>query len=129
MGFSPRSILVLGALAAATLGACSNNDNGEITNVTPPATKPDAPSNLTATVASSTSIKLMWVDNSSYESGYRVERSTDGVTWTQVATAPANATSWTNYFLTAHTTYFYRVRAYEGSTNGDYSTVVSAATP
>lgn len=90
---------------------------------------PPAPTNLTAIALNATSVRLTWTDNSSYESGFRVERSLDGVTWTQVGMVGANATAWNNYSLAAHTTYHYRVRAIEGLTYGPYSESVSVSTP
>jgi hypothetical protein len=89
---------------------------------------PAAPSNLTAQALSATSVQLTWTDNSSSESGFRIERSTDGVNFIFVGTVGANVTSWTNLYLTSGTTYHYRVRAYEGTVNGGYSNV-AAVTP
>lgn len=94
-----------------------------------PFSPPAAPGPVTVTVLSATSIRLNWVDNCSYETGYRVERSLDGVTWTQVGVLAANTTTYTNFALTAGTTYHYRVRAVESSTLGAYSDVVMVATP
>jgi fibronectin type III domain protein len=89
---------------------------------------PPAPSGLTATPTSATSIRLDWVDNSASESGFKIERSLDGVSWSQVGIVTANATSWTNNSLAPDTPYWYRVRAYESSANGDYSEPASATT-
>jgi titin len=89
---------------------------------------PPAPSNLTATSPSPSRIDLVWTDNSAYEQGFRVERSTDGVSFVLIASPAANATSYSNTSLTAGTTYTYRVRAYDGTNNSDYSSVASATT-
>ena len=43
---------------------------------------PTAPGNLAAAAVSSSRIDLTWTDNSSNEQGFKVERSTDGVTFT-----------------------------------------------
>jgi hypothetical protein len=86
-----------------------------------------APSNLTATAASQTQINLSWVDNSSDETNFRVERSADGTSgWSEIGTAAANATSYQNTGLTANTTYYYRVRAYRSS-DTSYSTYSNTA--
>src|SRR5207244_2675040 len=54
-----------------------------------------APSGLTATAAASgTQVDLTWADNSSNETGFNVYESTDGVNFTLLATAAANATSY-----------------------------------
>ncbi len=77
---------------------------------------PAAPSGLTATYAASMSANLNWRDNSSNETGFRIERSTDGTNFTTVATVGANTTSYTNSSLSRWTTYVFRVRAVNGST-------------
>ncbi len=90
---------------------------------------PSPPLNVSAQALTATSVKLTWTDPCSYESGFKVERSLDGVNWTQVALVSANAGSWTNYSLTSGVSYQYRVRAYQGTTNGEYSAVVTVTTP
>src|SRR5262249_14111231 len=81
---------------------------------------PAAPSNLTATAASSSQINLTWIDNSNTEDGFKIERLSGG-TWTEVATVGANVTSWSDSGLTAGTTYTYRVRAYNAGGNSAYT--------
>src|SRR5205814_5503568 len=56
-------------------------------------TVPAAPSGLTATPYSSTEIRLGWIDNSSNESGFVLERSTDGATFSRLAGASPNITN------------------------------------
>ena len=41
---------------------------------------------LTAAIVSATQIDLTWVDSSDNELGFRIERSTDGINFTEVAT-------------------------------------------
>jgi subtilisin family serine protease len=89
---------------------------------------PAAPSNLVATALSVSTIQLTWTDNSATESGFKVERSADGVSFSQIATVGAGVTTYSNLYLSAGTTYFYRVRAYEGSANSGYSNVASTTT-
>nr|WSZ97371.1 fibronectin type III domain-containing protein [Streptomyces sp. NBC_00857] len=77
---------------------------------------PQAPSGLSASAVSANEVDLAWSDNSGVDTGYtetgfRIERSTDGTTFRQVATAGADATTYTDTGLTAGTTYHYRVRA------------------
>ncbi len=59
------------------------------------ATSPLAtPGSVAASVVSGGQIDLTWTDRSSIESNYLIEQSLDGVNgWSQVGTAPANATS------------------------------------
>ena len=52
----------------------------------------------------------------------KVERSTDGTNFTQVAVVAADVTSYSDVGLAAATTYTYRVRAYNSTGNSAYST-------
>ncbi len=90
-----------------------------------------APTGLTLSVQSMTSIKLDWVDNSTAESGFRVERSsTSGTTgFALVTTTAINITTYTNTGLSGNTTYWYRVRANASAGNNSlWSNVPSATT-
>ena len=89
---------------------------------------PLPPTNLTATAVSSSQINLSWTDNSNNETGFRVERSIDGTTFTQIATVGANVTMYGNTGLSALTEYDYRVRAYNVGGNSAYSNIASAKT-
>ncbi len=73
-------------------------------------------------------IALTWTDNSTNEAGFKVERSTDGVNFLYLTAVKAGVTTYTNLSLTAGTTYYYRVRAYEGLNHSTYSNVASATT-
>jgi Fibronectin type III domain len=76
----------------------------------------------------SSSLVLAWTDAASTESGFRVERSTNGSAFTQIASTGANVATFTDTNLTAGTLYYYRVRAYNGAGNSVYSNVASATT-
>ncbi|CAG0942222.1 endoglucanase [Candidatus Brocadiaceae bacterium] len=89
---------------------------------------PAAPGNLSATVISSTSVELSWTDNADNEDGFKIERSTNGVNFSQIATTNANTPSYTDSDCAAGTTYYYRVRAYNTAGNSNYSNIASATT-
>src|SRR5205823_2671715 len=93
-----------------------------------PTPTPTAPTSLAATAVSSSQINLAWADNSNNESGFKIERSTDGTSFTQVTTVTANTTSYFNTGLTVSTKYYYRVRAYNSGGNSGYSNTVNATT-
>jgi hypothetical protein len=91
-----------------------------------PPPPPAAPSGLTATRASNSRINLTWTDNANNESGFKIERSTDGVNFALIRTVGANITTFANTNLTNNVRYYYRVRAYNSSGNSPYSNIASA---
>jgi len=92
-------------------------------------TCPAAPSGLSATAASSSEIDLSWTDNSSDETGFKIERKTgSGGTYAQIGTVLAGVTSYSSIGLTASTTYYYQVRAYNSDGDSSYSSAAYATT-
>jgi len=124
--------------AAATLGA----RNVSITNSGPGGGtssiqiftvndfSPEAPSNLAATAVSDSRINLTWQDNSTNETGFKIERKTGaGSAYSQIDSVSGNVTSYSNTGLTSLTIYFYRVRAYNAGGNSASSNEENATTP
>jgi predicted CXXCH cytochrome family protein len=95
----------------------------------PDTTPPSAPSNLSATAISTSGISLVWdpaTDNKGV-AGYRIERSIDGSTFTEIGTS--TATSYSDGSLSPGTAYYFRVRAYDAAgNNGNYSNTASTTT-
>jgi len=83
-------------------------------------TIPAAPSNLTLST-SKKKVRLNWVDNSNNETGFKIERSTDGVNFAQIATVGANIITYQNTGLTSGVRYYYRLRATNASGDSAYS--------
>jgi concanavalin A-like lectin/glucanase superfamily protein/fibronectin type III domain protein len=109
-------------LSASRVGAHYTAGSG----VTPPVA---APSNLSATAASTSQINLQWTDNASNETEYVVERDTNSnFTAPQSTTLGANATSYSSTGLSPSTTYYYRVKARNASASSAYSGSASATT-
>ena len=90
---------------------------------------PAAPMDLAATAASETEIDLSWLDTLG-ETGYKIERSVDGNTWTQIDTAVANATTYNDTSVTQGegTLRYYRVQATTSGTDSAYTNVSYAIT-
>ncbi|PWB51165.1 MAG: hypothetical protein C3F13_14850 [Anaerolineales bacterium] len=88
-----------------------------------------APSDLQASLLVSPSVNLNWIDNSVGETGFLVERSTDGVNFVLIATAPAHnntgATSFVDNTVTLGTSYFYRVAAISPLGSSGYSNLAT----
>ncbi|HXJ06002.1 MAG TPA: fibronectin type III domain-containing protein [Candidatus Acidoferrum sp.] len=89
---------------------------------------PAAPSGLTATASSPSQIDMSWTNNAINQTGFKVERSPDGSTFTQIGTSSASSTTYSDPNRTPLTTYFYRVRATNAAGDSGYSNVASATT-
>ena len=117
-------------VTASNAAGESGSSNQATATPTAPLTIPAAPTNLVATVVSRTQINLTWTDNAANESGYLIERSTNGSTFTQlIPTAPAGATTFASTGLSANKKYYYRVRATNAAGQSVYSNTASAKTP
>lgn len=104
-------------------------DNIRITPTSGGGTAPAAPGSLSASAVSSSQVNLAWSDNSSNETGFKIERKTGaGGMYAQIATPGANATSFQDAGLAASTTYYYRVRATNAVGDSAYSNEASTTT-
>jgi hypothetical protein len=87
----------------------------------------NAPTSLTATQLTSSSVRLNWVDNSTGEDGDAVERAVKQGNsfgaFSQIGTTGPNAITFTNSGV-SKATYRYRVRAFRSATYGPYSGTV-----
>jgi fibronectin type 3 domain-containing protein len=97
-------------------------------NASTSASSSTEPSNLSAATTSSTRITLSWTDNICSELGFKIERSPNGVDFTQIATVAANITTYLNTGLTVSTIYHYRVRAFSAEGDSNYSNVAIGTT-
>jgi peptidoglycan/xylan/chitin deacetylase (PgdA/CDA1 family) len=117
-------------LAYSGTTASTSYPVASVTTPAAPITPLAAPSNLSATVVNGTQVTLLWADNSSDETGFRIERCL-GETCTNFAlikSVGANVTTFANTGLTANQTYRYQVRAYKGTTNSAYTSILNAQT-
>ncbi|MEX2142716.1 MAG: Calx-beta domain-containing protein [Pirellulales bacterium] len=136
---SPGSYVVtasggqFGGVAAAFVQATANNvevdfisgnNQGIVNFEQQPEIVP--PSALVASVQAPNRVRLVWTDNSWNDTGFRIDRSTDGVNYSTLVDLPANATSYDDVGLQSNVTYSYRVRALGLQTQSDASNVASA---
>ncbi len=87
------------------------------------------PGNLSATATSANAIGLAWTDNSTDETGFEIQVSTDNINFLTATSAPANVTSIARTGLSAATTYHFRVRAVRDAATSLFSNVASVTTP
>ena len=98
----------------------------------PPASAlPPAPSNLKIADVQpdgdgrTADVHLTWTINAANQTGTSIERSSDGVNFTPIATVGANAMSFTDQGVSGAGTFYYRVRAFNANGNSAYSNVDS----
>jgi titin len=89
---------------------------------------PAAPTGLKASAKSRTEINLTWTDKSSNETGFVIEQSRDGQSFTEVAKVPADTKAFTVGNLSGFTRYYFRVRAVNASGASAYSNVANTRT-
>jgi hypothetical protein len=82
--------------------------------------------NLRFTAKSSNSMTIAW-DDKNLETGYRIERSTNGIDWTFMGDNAAGVTTYTSNGLTPGTEYYFRVQPFNTLFGGDFATVFAAA--
>jgi titin len=134
---SSTNSLIINGLATSTtyhyrvfaVNPAGNSDASNTITLTTTLATP-APTALTVTVLSIIRIELNWEDNSNIETSYRVERRL-GLTgpFTEIASLPANTTTFEDQGLNINVEYCYRVRAEVAMVGfSDYSNVSCAQT-
>ncbi|MBI5729858.1 MAG: fibronectin type III domain-containing protein [Ignavibacteriales bacterium] len=97
--------------------------------ITSVATAPTSPTSLAATAVSSSQINLTWQDNSTDETGFKIDRKQNpSDAWTNITTTNANITSFSNTSLTDGIKYYYRIYAFNSNGNSNFSNEVNAVT-
>ena len=79
---------------------------------------PDAPINALAVKENFDHVEISWTDNSTDETGFRIERSTNGSSFAELGEVASNVTSFTDNTVAPGNTYAYRVASL---TTGGYS--------
>ncbi len=90
--------------------------------------KPAAPTNLSANAGIITKeINLYWTDNSATETGFSIERKTEGgIAFIEIATVDINETEYTDTAIASTVKYTYRVKALGAIMNSGYSNTAEA---
>ncbi len=106
----------------------ADNGNHRIRILRPASSLPP-PSQLTATPVSPSQIDLAWRDNSTNETGFKVERREEGSgEWVEAGKTAANATKFSDKELLPATVYHHRVQAFDDTTSSTYSNEAMATT-
>ena len=110
-------VLVLGFV----LTGCDDGSNDDVPNV------PNAPSWVEAIAESASSIIISW-DSVSGATEYRIYRSTNSIEYELIRSHYDEVTHYTDTWLSANTTYYYRVTAFNYDGESSYSPTASATT-
>lgn len=86
---------------------------------------PNAPSNLNIQFFFSSALSLSWSDNSINESGFYLDRSTDGINFSRIQIISPNTNSFCDIGLSKNIRYYYRVSSFNASGTSGYSNVIS----
>ncbi len=116
-----------------SLNAAGEALPGPTANATTPAAPvlPAAPTNLRLNgTVTRRLVPLAWTDNASNETGFYVERSTNGgSSYSRIATLGAGVTTYNDTTVSRRKTYVYRVQAYNAAGGSGYTNTLSATTP
>ncbi|HET6328127.1 MAG TPA: fibronectin type III domain-containing protein, partial [Planctomycetaceae bacterium] len=91
-------------------------------------TLPAAPTNLTGTVISGSEIDISWTNNANNATNMLIDRSSDGVNFTQIASVSATLTTYHDTSLSPGNTYYYEVQASNAAGVSAFSNVFQMAT-
>lgn len=113
-------------VATNEAGTSAPSNTAQATTLPPP---PSAPTGLTAVAVSPTEIALSWVDTSTTEISFSLERASAGGSWTILAELPSGTQTFSDQGLSPNQTYSYRVRVRSAQDWSAYSTEATATTP
>jgi FtsP/CotA-like multicopper oxidase with cupredoxin domain/fibronectin type 3 domain-containing protein len=114
--------------AVNDVGTSAYSNTASVTVVEPPA-PPLAPTDLEATLEDTPRVDLVWVDNSTDETGFVIERATDGVNFSTLTTVGADTTAYADLAVSGGNTYDYRVAAVNAGGLSAYSNTASVPVP
>ena len=86
-----------------TLFGCKKSEDGTVEVI------PLAPTELKATIVSKDQLDLTWKDNSTNETGYKIERKTDSGNFTEIGSVSADVNTFSDKTVGLNTNYTYRV--------------------
>ena len=89
-----------------TLLGCKKSGDGTVELI------PLAPTELKGTIISKDQVDLTWKDNSTNETGYKIERKTDSGNFTEIGSTATDVTIFSDKTVSLNTNYTYRVYSF-----------------
>ncbi len=130
-------IITVGSLAVNTtyyfrisaIGSVGESPYANTVNATTDDLPPTAPAGLALAVQSATQIRVSWTDTSHNETGFKIERSADGLSgWALVGSLGVGAVELLQTGLAPNTRYFYRVYSLNNFGASAFTSTISAVT-
>lgn len=111
------------SIIALFLAGCSSSDDSA------PQVVPQAPTSLSGVLVNG-QVNLTWVDNSTNELGFKIERKSGSGNYSVLNTSAINSTSYSDASISTGQNYTYRVYSYNATGNStNYSNEVSISIP
>lgn len=88
------------------LNGCKKSEDGKVEVI------PLPPTELKATLISKDQVDLTWKDNSTNETGFKIERKTDSGNFTEIGSTAADVTTFSDKTIDLNTNYTYRVYSF-----------------
>ena len=107
----------------------SNYSDSATGKTLPVGTAPAKPYGFGGVALTCNKVDLTWVDGSTNEGGFRIERKEGAGVYTEIGSVSANTISYSDTTVSAGKTYYYRVRAYNAYGNSDYTVEINITIP
>lgn len=102
--YSPKNMKkICLIIVLLTLNACKKSDNVIVEVI------PTQPTELKGTIVAKDQVDLTWKDNSTNETGYKIDRKTDSGNFTEIGNTVADVTTFSDKTVSINTNYTYRV--------------------
>jgi glucose/arabinose dehydrogenase/PKD repeat protein len=121
----PDGVYTLTARALFGVGGRTTSAPVTVLVQSPPA----APVSLVAAALGSREVSVLWTPGSTNQTGFLLERSTNGTAFSFLASVAAADRKYVDRAVSPATTYFYRLRATNAQGGSAFSIVARAATP
>jgi uncharacterized protein (TIGR02145 family) len=120
-----KKTIILLFISIFFYGCSTSTDSDGNNNTT---VVPLAPTNLAGTIMNS-QIVLTWLDNSTNETGFKIERKTGTGSWSEIGSVNTNIYTYSDSSVNYGTTYTYRVYAFNSTGNSlNYSNEITITT-